>query len=60
MSKMAAVRAAPARDADTATPRRDARRDSSSVPAVPPESDVRDDARDDARVALSVPPAHNH
>lgn len=65
ISKMAAVRAAPARDADTATPpRRDARRDpprdpppelsNSSVPLVQPE---RDDARDDARVALSVPPA---
>lgn len=58
ISKMAAVRAAPARDADTATPpRRDARREpalSSSVPDVQPE---RDDARDDARVPLSVPPA---
>lgn len=61
ISKMAAVRAAPARDADTATPpRRDARLEpppelsSSSVPLVQP---LRDDARDDARVALSVPPA---
>lgn len=59
MSKMAAVRAAPARDADTATPRRDERRGplSSSVPLVPALALVRDDARDDARVALSVPPA---
>lgn len=57
MSKMAAWRAAPARDADTGTPRRDARRPaSSSVPLVPALALVRDDARDDARVALSVPP----
>ena len=58
ISKMAAVRAAPARDADTATPpRRDARREpppelsSSSVPLVQP---LRDDARDDARASHSA------
>lgn len=54
---MAAARAAPARDAETGTPRRDVRRDvddsNSRVPLVQP---LRDDAREDARVALSVPP----
>lgn len=53
---MAAARAAPARDADTATPRREPRRPgtSSSVPDVAP---LREDALEDARVALIVPPA---
>lgn len=63
ISKMAAVRAAPALEADTGTPRvREARRElpHSVVPEVPPVPPLRDDARDDARdealVALKVPP----
>lgn len=62
MSKMAACRAAPARDADTGTPRRDARREPTEPPTplsnsrVPLVQPLRDDAREDARVALSVPP----
>lgn len=56
ISKMAAARAAPAREAETCTPRLDVRLDpfdSSSIPLVHP---LRDDALEDGRVALKVPP----
>lgn len=57
ISKMAAARAAPAREADTCTPRLDVRRDpfdsSSIVPLVHP---LREDVLEDGRVALNVPP----
>lgn len=58
ISKMAAARAAPARDADTATPRLESRRvpTDSRVPDVAP---LREEAREDARVALRVPPGTN-
>lgn len=58
ISKMAAARAAPAREADTCTPRLDVRRDpfdsSSIIPLVHP---LREDALEEGRVALKVPPA---
>lgn len=57
ISKMAAARAAPARDADTGTPRRESRRPPGGSSSVPDVAPLREDARDEALVALRVPPA---